>query len=42
MSAARFEPKDPDYAARVRASFARQAAMTTIGATLTEVEPGRV
>ena len=27
MSAARFEPKDPDYAARVRASFARQAAM---------------
>ncbi|HMA06487.1 MAG TPA: PaaI family thioesterase, partial [Ramlibacter sp.] len=42
MSAARFEPKDPDYAARVRASFARQAAMATIGATLTEVEPGRV
>lgn len=42
MSAARFEPKDPDYAARVRASFARQAAMATIGAMLTEVEPGRV
>jgi len=42
MSAARFEPKDPDYAARVRASFARQAAMATIGATLAEVEPGRV
>ena len=42
MSAARFEPKDPDYAARVRTSFARQAAMATIGATLTEVEPGRV
>ena len=42
MSAARFEPKDPDYAARVRASFARQAAMTTIGATLVEVAPGRV
>ena len=42
MSAARFEPKDPDYADRVRASFARQAAMTTIGATLVEVTPGRV
>jgi uncharacterized protein (TIGR00369 family) len=42
MSVARFEPKDPDYAVRVRASFARQAAMTTIGAALTEVEPGRV
>ena len=42
MSAARFEPKDPDYAARVRASFACQAAMATIGAMLAEVEPGRV
>jgi len=38
----RFEPKDPEYAARVRASFARQAAMKTIGATLAAVEPGRV
>jgi uncharacterized protein (TIGR00369 family) len=42
MTAPRFEPKDPDYAARVRASFARQAAMKTIGATLAAVEPGRV
>ncbi len=42
MSAPRFEPKDPDYAARVRASFARQAAMKTIGATLASVEPGIV
>ena len=30
----RFEPKDPQYAERVRASFARQDAMKTIGATL--------
>jgi acyl-coenzyme A thioesterase PaaI-like protein len=37
-----FEPKDPDFAARVRASFERQAAMRTIGATLASVEPGRV
>jgi uncharacterized protein (TIGR00369 family) len=36
------QPPDPDYAERVRASFARQAAMTTIGATLAEVQPGRV
>jgi uncharacterized protein (TIGR00369 family) len=38
----RFEPRDPQYAARVRASFARQDAMKTIGATLTSVEPGVV
>jgi uncharacterized protein (TIGR00369 family) len=37
-----FEPKDPDYAARVRASFERQDAMRTIGATLAAVGPGRV
>ncbi len=37
-----FEPQDPDFADRVRASFARQAAMTTLGATLAEVQAGRV
>ena len=42
MTVPRFEPKDPDYAERVRASFARQGAMNTIGATLVAVEPGRV
>jgi uncharacterized protein (TIGR00369 family) len=42
MTVPRFEPKDPDYADRVRASFARQAAMKTIGASLAAVEPGRV
>jgi uncharacterized protein (TIGR00369 family) len=42
MTVPRFEPKDPDYAERVRASFARQGAMATIGATLVAVEPGRV
>lgn len=35
-------PPDPDFAARVRASFARQAAMGLIGAELTAIEPGRV
>ncbi len=42
MEPQRFEPADPAYADRVRASFARQAAMGTIGATLAAVEPGRV
>jgi len=32
---------NPDFEQRVRASFARQAAMALIGATMTRVEPGR-
>jgi len=39
--APRFQPQDPDFAARVRASFERQAAMRHIGARLTRIEPGR-
>ena len=35
-----FEPQDPDFAGRVRASFERQSAMTTIGAQLVSVGPG--
>jgi uncharacterized protein (TIGR00369 family) len=38
--AARFTPQDPGFAERVRASFARQAAMRLIGARLATVEPG--
>lgn len=37
-----FQPKDADYAARVRASFDQQQAMTLIGAELAVVEPGYV
>jgi uncharacterized protein (TIGR00369 family) len=37
-----FRPPDPDFAARVRASFGRQAAMRLIGAELAVVEPGHV
>jgi uncharacterized protein (TIGR00369 family) len=33
-------PSDPHFAARVRASFARQGAMKTLGAQLVAVEPG--
>ncbi len=35
-------PADPAFAARVRASFARQTLMTTIGATLVCIQPGTV
>ena len=42
MDAARFEPQDAGYADRVRASFARQGIMGTLGASLAEVVPGRV
>lgn len=36
------QPHAIDYAQRVRASFERQAAMKTIGASLAQIEPGRV
>jgi uncharacterized protein (TIGR00369 family) len=35
-------PRDPDFAARVRASFARQTFLSTLGASLELVEPGEV
>jgi uncharacterized protein (TIGR00369 family) len=35
-------PRDPEFEARVRASFARQGLMTTIGARLTRVAPGEI
>ncbi len=35
-------PRDPAFERRVRASFGRQAAMATIGATLARVVPGEV
>jgi uncharacterized protein (TIGR00369 family) len=37
-----FEPLDPTWEARVRASFARQRMMETIGAVLERVAPGEV
>ena len=36
----RFAPKNPDFAARSRDGFARQGAMTLIGAELARLEPG--
>ena len=37
-----FEPNDPDYKSRIAQSFAVQAIMQTIGASLLEVRPGQV
>jgi uncharacterized protein (TIGR00369 family) len=37
-----FEARDPDFEARVRADFARQGLMTTLGAELVDVSPGEV
>ena len=40
MTAPEFVARDPAYAQRVRASFARQGAMTLIGALMDELAPG--
>jgi uncharacterized protein (TIGR00369 family) len=37
-----FEPKDPNFEAKIRDSFARQGLMTNIGARLTSIRPGEV
>ena len=37
-----FEARNPDFETRVRASFARQKVMQTLGARLRSVAPGRV
>src|SRR5262245_36442866 len=39
-SAATFQPANPGYAGRVRSSFARQQAMTLVGAELVAIEAG--
>jgi uncharacterized protein (TIGR00369 family) len=35
-----FEPRDPDWGAKVRDSFARQMVMETIGASISALRPG--
>ncbi|HUW39072.1 MAG TPA: PaaI family thioesterase [Rhodocyclaceae bacterium] len=37
----RFEARDPDWADKVRKSFARQGVMALLGAELAHLEPGR-
>jgi uncharacterized protein (TIGR00369 family) len=41
MAGERFEPSDPDWEAKVRASFARQTLMETIGGRISALSPGR-
>ena len=36
------QPRDPYFESRIRASFARQRFMTTLGATLERIVPGEV
>ena len=38
----RFQPKDPNFKDRVRASFAQQSAMRTLGVEIARLEPGEV
>ncbi len=37
-----FEPRDPDFEPRVRASFARQRAMGTLGIEIARLGPGEI
>jgi uncharacterized protein (TIGR00369 family) len=37
-----FTPKDPNFADRVRASFARQRVMQTLGVDITQLAPGEI
>ena len=37
-----FSPKDPDFAARVRASFGQQRAMASLGISIVELKSGSV
>lgn len=39
---AAFQPVDPDWQQRVRASFGRQGLMAHLGAALVDLQPGRV
>jgi uncharacterized protein (TIGR00369 family) len=37
-----FQPKDPNFAERVRESFARQQVMKTLGVEIQRLEPGEI
>ena len=39
---ASFEPKDPNFEGRVRASFARQTAMATLGISIVSLKAGEI
>jgi uncharacterized protein (TIGR00369 family) len=37
-----FKPEDPDFQERVRANFARQRVMQTLGISISRLEPGEI
>jgi uncharacterized protein (TIGR00369 family) len=42
MAMARFNPQDEGFEARVRASFARQTAMATLGIEIADIKAGQI
>src|SRR5215471_17374309 len=42
MTSMKFSPQDPDFDRRVRASFARQQVMATLGIEMSRLSPGEV
>ncbi len=42
MTSIKFTPQDPDFDGRVRASFARQQVMATLGIEISRLAPGEV
>ena len=42
MTPIKFQPKDPQFAARVRANFARQRTMQTLGVEIIRLDPSEI
>ena len=42
MTSTKFSPQDPDFDRRVRASFARQQVMATLGIEISRLSPGEI
>src|SRR5262245_13464757 len=42
VTSMKFSPQDPDFDRRVRASFARQQVMATLGIEISRLSPGEV
>ena len=42
MTSVQFSPQDPDFDRRVRASFARQRVMATLGVEIARLSPGAI
>jgi len=42
MTSMKFSPPNPDFESRVRASFARQQVMATLGIEISRLSPGEI